>query len=470
MLLKCTIVCVVLSMSNFFVPILSDNRESHEEDIIQRVEPKDQRAKYVADPDHHEFYQPKNSETARGNRNHWSNDSDPTEMDEEAIDHEEYMRKVAEGPTTSKKSESSTAFTLETLTEEPSKAPPTTSDTIVANSENMVQIPEGKVLFYFPMLESKSGDRLPSVIGVPLASLERGPQSTDMLNNRMSGSSIFNKPKEKTSLNDGSEDLNPNKLFSCVPRYGCRMGLVCVDGLCHGCESTQECYGNEICVLGKPLIKFAMGLSLGIGGGTQARAHSKINRSVSPRQSSAHAQELVGLERLIGYMGQHFPEGTKRCVECGWISTIDKQKRSLGNVFRSQYPNEGLSRTLFRRTTDDSQIKIRFINISPLEIEIVSRNDQGHVTPLGTLSPPVKVSNCKAWTDVSVTGGVILEAWSKEEPQRYLYVGGRTEAKASKEWSVQESGVLVPIACQRHRFDLVENRAYDNGELDDWCF
>ncbi|TRY61629.1 hypothetical protein TCAL_16326 [Tigriopus californicus] len=322
MLLKCTIVCVVLSMSNFFVPILSDNRESHEEDIIQRVEPKDQRAKYVADPDHHEFYQPKNSETARGNRNHWSNDSDPTEMDEEAIDHEEYMRKVAEGPTTSKKSESSTAFTLETLTEEPSKAPPTTSDTIVANSENMVQIPEGKVLFYFPMLESKSGDRLPSVIGVPLASLERGPQSTDMLNNRMSGSSIFNKPKEKTSLNDGSEDLN-----------------------------------------------------LGIGGGTQARAHSKINRSVSPRQSSAHAQELVGLERLIGYMGQHFPEGTKRCV-----------------------------------------------------------------------------------------GGVILEAWSKEEPQRYLYVGGRTEAKASKEWSVQESGVLVPIACQRHRFDLVENRAYDNGQ------
>lgn len=69
-----------------------------------------------------------------------------------------------------------------------------------------------------------------------------------------------------------------------------------------------------------------------------------------------------------------------------------------------------------------------------------------------------------------VLGGVMLEARARNEPQRHLYVGGKTEARASGELGIQETGIVVPIACQRHRFDLVENRAYDNGELDDWCF
>lgn len=80
------------------------------------------------------------------------------------------------------------------------------------------------------------------------------------------------------------------------------------------------------------------------------------------------------------------------------------QKRSLGNIFRSRFPNEGSRSNPFEDIVGPP-IKIRFINISPLEIEIVSRNEQGQQTPLGTLQPPLKVNNCRAWTEITIKGG-----------------------------------------------------------------
>lgn len=199
------IACVAFVIINLIAPIVSINEESNEESIIQKEKPTYEQANSLPDLKHHEFYKPK---VVLGNRNQYSNDSDSIEMDDEKdVDHEAYMHKVAQGPKTSSHFDSSTTFTSETSTTEASNtsSPP---ERVVPKPENMIQIPEGKVLFYFPMLESRFGNRLPSVIGVPMTSSGFDTELSNLQSmNRMSGSSIFQNPKKKGSQDDASKDL-----------------------------------------------------------------------------------------------------------------------------------------------------------------------------------------------------------------------------------------------------------------------